>query len=86
MKTWTLRSLDLKELKALKAKAKRENISVAELMRRLVRASLESPARVPPVSAAAYRAIVGIGSSGKVDVGDRHDAYLADALRRDRDR
>ena len=86
MKTRTLVSLEVTQLRALKAKARRENLSVAELMRRIVRASLETPPEVPRVPVTAYRAIVGLGSSGKNDVSDRHDAYLGDALRRDHDR
>jgi hypothetical protein len=30
-----------------------------------------------------YLAIIGLGSSGKHDISDNHDAYVAEALRRE---
>jgi hypothetical protein len=79
-------SLEGEQLKALKARARSEGISLAELMRRLVGASLNQSPSLAPVDPKAYEAIVALGSSGRADIGDRHDAHLADALRREHDR
>ena len=65
--------------RALKARARAEGISLAELIRRLAAAHLTGEPRAIPADA--YRAIVGLGASGRRDIADEHDRRLADALR-----
>jgi ribbon-helix-helix CopG family protein len=81
MKTKTMVYLEPDQHRALKARARAEGISMAELMRRLARAHLEQARRLPAVSPAAYDDLVSLGASGRSDIGDRHDAELARALR-----
>jgi hypothetical protein len=69
------------ELEALRAQARKERISLAEAVRRAVRMSLDrgaAPRSVPP---SAYKALVGLGRSGRKDISVRHDAELAGALK-----
>lgn len=75
--------LDPRQLKALKAKARIEGISLAELMRRLATRLLEAEQTAPSVPPSAYAKLVDLGSSGRLDVADRHDEHLAHALTRE---
>ena len=75
--------LDPQQLKALKVRARTEGISLAALVRRLVSAHLDQRQALPPVPAAEYARVVAIGSSGRQDISERHDAYLAGALHRE---
>lgn len=59
----------------LKARAREEGVSLAELLRRIARAYLQR--ELPPQ---AYQAIVGLGESGKQDISENHDQYLASSL------
>lgn len=82
MKARTMVYLEPEQLQALKARARAQRISLAELMRRLVRDHLKSrpePSRPP---AKVFRRIVALGSSGRRDISERHDEYLAEAIRR----
>jgi hypothetical protein len=79
----TMVYLDPQQLKALKARARAEGVSLAELMRRLVTQHLEQRQPLPPVPPAAYARLVALGSSGRSDISERHDAYLAQALQRE---
>lgn len=83
MKTRTMVYLEREELKALKARARTERISLAELMRRLIKKHLTEGPVLPPVPPEAYSRIVALGASGQRDIAERHDAYLGEALRRD---
>ena len=67
--------------RALKARAKAEGISLAELMRRLARAHLAQRREVPPVPREVYDGLVALGSSRRSTIGDDHDRELARALR-----
>ena len=67
--------------RALKAKARSEGISLAELMRRLANAHLSESKSLPPVRARVYEGLVNLGASGRADIGDRHDDELARVLR-----
>ncbi len=82
MKSRTLIYLELQDLKTLRAEARTQGISLAELMRRLVRHHLDKGHPAPPPPVATYLKLVGLGDSGRADISARHDAYLADALRR----
>lgn len=83
MKSRTMVYLDPPQHRALKARARAEGLSLAELMRRLVKQHLEEHQALPPVSPAAYARIVALGSSGRSDISERHDAYLGQALQRE---
>lgn len=86
MRARTMIYLDPEHHRALRAEAAREGVSMAELLRRLVGrylAERRGSARVP---AEAYLRLVGLGRSGRSDISERHDAYLAEALRRERAR
>lgn len=83
MKARTMVYLDPGDYRALKAEAKRIGISLAELMRRVVREHLARQDTLPPVPKSVYMKIVAMGASGRDDVSDRHDAYLGEALRRE---
>lgn len=83
MKTRTMVYLDSEELQALRMEAAKKGISLAELMRRLVRLYLEKGKSAFPTPPKAYLRIVGLGSSGRKDISERHDRYLAEALRRE---
>jgi hypothetical protein len=81
MKARTMVYLDPAELEALRARARAQRISLAEAVRRAVRLSLASGTTDRSVPAAAYRALVALGTSGRRDIGSRHDAEIARALR-----
>jgi hypothetical protein len=83
MRARTLIYLDPDDLQALRAEARAQRISLAELMRVLVRQHLRGRRRSGPSHPDAYLRLVGLGSSGHEDISQRHDAYLADALRRE---
>ena len=82
MKTKTMVYLEPDQHRALKARAKAEGISLAELMRRLARAHIEGSRALPVVPPAAYNDLVALGASGRSDIGDNHDAELARTLHR----
>jgi hypothetical protein len=65
----------------LKARARAEGVSLAGLIRRLADAHLDEFERAP-APRDTYRAIVGLGASGRRDVAAAHDVHLARALRR----
>ena len=81
MKTKTMVYLEPDQHRALKAKARAENISLAELMRRLAHAHLSESRAGPAVPREVFAGLVGLGASGRSDIGDRHDAELGRALR-----
>jgi len=67
--------LDPEVHQRLKERAKEEGISLAELVRRMARDYLRKE-----TSPKDYLAIVGLGQSGKTDISEKHDDYLAQAL------
>jgi len=74
--------LTQKQLKVLRAKALRLNVSVAELVRRAVDAYVVAEI-APSFEERRGRALEAAGrfGSGKTDVAKRHDDYLAEAYR-----
>jgi hypothetical protein len=73
--------LNSEELEKLRAEARDQGISLAELMRRVVRRHLAESQSSPPTPPAAFLRIVGLGSSGHSDISEKHDEYLAEAIR-----
>lgn len=82
MKTKTMIYLERDQHRALRARARAEGISLAELVRRVTDAHLTESQPRPAVSRAIYQGLVALGASGRPDVSDHHDAALAGALRR----
>lgn len=83
MRTRTIISLEQWQLRALKVRAQAQGVSVAELVRGLVTECLKDERPPSSVPLSRYERIVALGSSGLPDVADRHDAFLADTLRKD---
>lgn len=83
MKTRTMVYLDPEQLQALRAEARAQGISLAELMRRLVQHHLTARREPPPAPPNVYLNIVALGSSGRQDIAEHHDRYLGEALRRE---
>lgn len=81
MKSRTMVYLDSEQLQALRAEAKTQGISLAELLRRLVQAHLEKRHNLAPVQPSAFLRLVGLGASGQEDISERHDDYLGKSLR-----
>lgn len=86
MKARTLIYLDPGDLQALRSEAKSRGISLAEMVRRVVREHLAGRHRWRSASPKTYLKLVALGTSGKQDISERHDAYLADALHREHSR
>lgn len=81
----TIISLDRQQLRELKTRAKAQGVSVAAFIRKLVTEGLQADRPATPVPRSTFERLVGLGSSGRADVSDRHDALLADAIRTDHD-
>ena len=84
MKARTMAYFDPEQLEALRAEAKAQRISLAELMRRLVTPHLEERQGLPLPPTETYLKIVALGSSGRQDISEHHDTYLGKVLRRER--
>jgi len=67
--------LDPEVHRRLKERAKEEGVSLAELIRRMAKDYLRKEAAPKD-----YLAIVGLGQSGKTDIAEKHDEYLAQGL------
>lgn len=83
MKARTMVYFDPDQLEVLRAEAKAQGISLAELMRRLVKQHLEERQGLPLPPAETYLKIVALGASGRQDISEHHDTYLGQALRRE---
>lgn len=83
MKARTMIYLDPEELEALRREARALGVSLAELVRRVVRQHLDESRVLRPNPSRALLKLVGLGSSGRSDVAERHDAYLGEALTRE---
>jgi metal-responsive CopG/Arc/MetJ family transcriptional regulator len=59
----------------LKERARAEGISLSELIRRVAKDYLRKEAAPKD-----FLAIVGLGQSGKADISEKHDDYLAQAV------
>lgn len=79
--------LDEDQLRVLKARAARENVSVAGLVRRAVDAWMRRDSQ-PPGAELRRRAGSAAGrfASGRADVAEHHDEYLAGAFRAEPER
>ena len=71
---------------ALRREAQRQGISLAELIRRLVKQYLSRRSSIPLLEKDEYMSIVGLDRSGLSDVSERHDQYLRETLSRKRSR
>lgn len=69
--------------RALLKEATEKGISLAELIRQIVEKHLERRSAFPEKPKEVFQRIVGIGASGKTDISERHDHYLAEALSSD---
>jgi hypothetical protein len=83
MKSRTMVYLEPEQLQSLQKEARSQRISLAELMRRLVKNHLTKDKGVPGASEAAYLKIIGLGSSGEKDISENHDQYLGKVIRRE---
>ncbi len=71
------------QLQALKKAASAQRISLAELFRRLVERFLKEGSSEPEVPREKFMELVGLGASGKTDISQRHDHYLAEGVLRE---
>lgn len=78
--------LDPDQHRSLWEEARNRGVSLAELVRQIVQRHFEQQDHASVRPKETYMKIVGLGSSGKKDVSARHDAYLGEALARDRAR
>jgi metal-responsive CopG/Arc/MetJ family transcriptional regulator len=67
--------LDPEVHQRLKERARAGGISLSELIRRMAKDYLRREAAPKD-----YLAIVGLGQSGKTDIAEKHDEYLAQGL------
>jgi hypothetical protein len=72
--------LEPEQHRALIDEATKRGVSLAELMRQVVAAHLEQIPGARSATPEIYRRIIGLGGSGKSDVAERHDDYLAEAI------
>ncbi len=86
MKSRTMVYLEVEQLQSLQKEARSQRISLAELMRRLVKEHLTKDRGVPAAPKEAYLKIVGLGASGKKDISENHDRYLGKAILREHTR
>lgn len=77
----TMIYLEPEQLEKLREQARRQRISMAELVRRIVAEHTERGPKPPSVTRRTYMTIVAMGSSGRKDVSEKHDQYLGEALR-----
>ena len=68
---------------ALRVAARREGISMTELLRRLVDRQLLGKVRASDYTKDAAMSLAGLGASGHFDTSERHDDALDEALRGD---
>jgi len=83
MKTRTMVYLEEEEHRRLKVEAGKRHISMAELMRQLVKQYLEQGRDKCPAPHKALLKIISLGSSGHSDISEKHDSYLGEALNRE---
>jgi hypothetical protein len=81
VKTKTMVYLEPEQHRALKARARAEGISLAELVRRLAQDHVARAAVHRAVAPDTYSRLVALGASGRRTIGDDHDAHLARALK-----
>jgi hypothetical protein len=86
VKSKTMIYLEPEQLQSLRNEARNRRISLAELFRRLVQDYLGRERPLTEVPPEAYKKIIGLGSSGKQDIAEKHDEYLGKALSREHTR
>jgi len=75
--------LDPDQHRILLQEAALRGISFAELIRQIITEHLKRQDAREQTPREAYLRIVGMGASGRRDVSERHDHYLAEALKHD---
>jgi hypothetical protein len=75
--------LDASQMDALRRMARRERVSLAELIRRAVERYLRPEPASPPVPREAYERLIGFFSDDATDVSERHGHYIGEALYRE---
>lgn len=83
MRMRTMVYLDSSQMEALRRMARRERVSLAELIRRAVDRYLKPESVSPPVPREAYERLIGFFSDDVTDVSERHDHYIGEALYRE---
>lgn len=86
MKSKTMVYLEEEQLQSLRKEARSRRISLAELMRRLVKEHITKDQGVLTTPKEAYLKIVGLGASGGKDISENHDYYLGKAILREHTR
>lgn len=86
MKSRTMVYLEEEQLLSLRKEARSRRISLAELMRRLVKEHITKDQGVLTIPQEAYLKIVGLGASGEKDISENHDHYLGKAILREHTR
>lgn len=77
----TIVQLTEKQAKNLRRRAKKERVSISELVRRGVDTILSTP-RMDEETLRRAKEAVGFADLGLVDLAARHDEYFAEALKR----
>lgn len=72
--------LTVEQLSGLRAVAKREGISQAEVVRQALDAYVPRHASDPSAARERFRSLIGAFHSGESDVSERHDDYLVEAI------
>jgi hypothetical protein len=72
--------LDQASAERLRARAREERVSQAEIVRRALSRYLDETSRLPRQVIDAAMSAVGAVKSGPSDVSERHDFYLAEGL------
>lgn len=72
--------LNERQHRALRLAAKREGVSMTELLRRMVDRQLLGRIRAADHSKDAVMSFIGLGASNQTDVSERHDEALAEAF------
>ena len=86
MKARTMIYLEPDLLESLKTRARSERVSLAELFRRLAKDYLSQQEPNTPVPPEVYLRLVGLGTSDRHDVSERHDDYIGEAVGADHER
>lgn len=85
MRIRTMIYLEAELLEVMKTRARSQRVSLAELFRRLAGEYVARPESAGPVPRELHSGLIGLGGSGLHDVSERHDQYIGEAIKSDRD-